>query len=67
MAVMTVTAHDSIFSRMTRAELRAEKNRILGTISLVWDEDVSTDQIQSRDDILALLHRQLDSLNTFLP
>jgi hypothetical protein len=67
MAVMTVTAQDSIFSRMTRPELRAEKNRILATISLVWDEDVSADQIQSRDDILALLHRQLDSLNTFLP
>ena len=59
---------DSIFSRMTRAELRAEK-RDLERIHDEVEAEVSTTigRAKSRSDILLLIERQLADLRTFLP
>lgn len=58
---------DSIFSRMTREELRAQDRILTRSIENVEAEEVGADLLQSKADMLVLLRRQQKDLRTFLP
>lgn len=58
---------DSIFSRMTREELRAQDRILTRSIESVEAEEVGADLLQSKADMLVLLRRQQKDLKTFLP